>query len=51
MEKTDGFSEKGRGELFFRKGKTGLWKDELPLNLIKKIEKTFYSEMVELGYL
>ena len=51
MEKTDGFSEKGRGELFFRKGKTGLWKEELPLNLIKKIEKTFYSEMVELGYL
>jgi hypothetical protein len=51
MEKREGFSEKGKGELFFRKGKTGSWKDELSAEYIKKVEKTFYKEMVELGYL
>ncbi len=51
LEKKHGFVEKGEGELFFRKGKTGSWKDELSTNLIKKIEKAFYKEMTELGYL
>ena len=51
MEKNDGFSEKGRGELFFRKGKTGAWKEELSVDLIKKIETIFKDEMIELGYL
>ena len=51
MEKTDGFSEKGKGELFFRKGKIGGWKNDLSSDLVKKIEKVFYKEMVELGYL
>ena len=51
MEKNDGFSEKGRGELFFRKGKTGAWKEELSVDLIKKIETIFKDEMTELGYL
>ena len=51
MEKKHGFSEKLEGELFFRKGKTGNWKEELPKNYINKIEKAFYREMVELGYL
>ena len=51
MEKKEGFTEKGKGKLFFRKGKIGTWKDEVPNEIIKKIEKIFYKEMVELGYL
>jgi len=51
MEKKEGFSEKGKGELFFRKGKTGEWKKDLSVNLIKKIEEMFSKEMIELGYL
>ena len=51
IEKESGFSEKAKGGYFFRKGKIGSWKDELSLDLIKKLEKTFYKEMVELGYL
>ena len=51
MEKNEGFSEKGKGELFFRKGKIGEWKKDLSVNLIKKIEKMFSREMIELGYL
>ena len=51
MEKKEGFTEKGKGKLFFRKGKICTWKDEVPNEIIKKIEKIFYNEMVELGYL
>ena len=49
--KNEGFSEKGKGELFFRKGKIGEWEKDLSVNLIKKIEKMFSREMIELGYL
>ena len=31
--------------------KIGSWKDEVPDEIIKKIEKIFYQEMVELKYL
>ena len=51
LEKTEGFEEKGKGELFFRKGKIGTWKDEVSTNIVNKIEKLFKSEMEELGYL
>ena len=51
LEKAEGFFEKGRGELFFRKGKIGTWKNEVSSNLINKIEKLFKNEMEELGYL
>ena len=51
LEKTEGFEEKGKGELFFRKGKIGTWKDEVSTNIVSKIEKLFKSEMEELGYL
>ena len=51
LEQEHGFIEKRAGATFFRKGKTGSWKQELPLDLIKKVEKTFYKEMVELDYL
>ena len=46
LEKTEGFLEKGQGELFFRKGKIGEWEKDLSVNLIKKIEKMFSKEMV-----
>ena len=51
LEKKQGFSEKGAGSLFFRKGKAGSWKDELSSNLIERVEKIFSKEMIELGYL
>ena len=51
MEKKHGFREKLKGELFFRKGKTGTWKEELPRDLVNKIENLFHKEMTELGYL
>ena len=51
LEKTGGFLEKGKGELFFRAGKIGTWKDKVSSNVIKKIEKLFKNEMEELGYL
>ena len=51
MEKKHGFREKLKGELFFRKGKSGTWKEELPRDLINKIENLFHKEMTELGYL
>ena len=51
IEKSEGFSEKGQGEFFFREGKVGVWKDEVSNDIIKKIENHFGKEMVELGYL
>ncbi len=51
LEKTEGFSEKGKGELFFRKGKVSTWQDEVPTKIINNIEKLFKNEMKELGYL
>ena len=51
MEKKEGFSEKGKGELFFRKGKVSTWQDEVPTKIINNIEKLFKNEMEELGYL
>ena len=44
LEKTEGFLEKGQGELFFRKGKVGTWKDEISSSLTDKIEKLFKNE-------
>lgn len=51
LEKSEGFLEKGKGKLFFRKGKIGGWKNEVSSSLINKIEKLFKNEMEELGYL
>ena len=51
MEKLQGFNEKGNGELFFREGKTGVWKNNVDNKIIQKIEKVFKDEMTELGYL
>ena len=38
MEKKQGFIEKGKSELFFRKGKTGAWKNELSVDISKKMQ-------------
>ena len=46
-----GFEDQAKKGFFFRKGKIGTWKDEVPNEIIKKIEKIFYKEMVELNYL
>jgi len=51
LEEKDGFIERGKGDFFFRKGKIDSWKQELSLDLIKKIEKKFRKEMLELGYI
>ena len=51
MEKLQGFNEKGNGKLFFREGKTEVWKNNVDNEIIKKIEKVFKDEMTELGYL
>ena len=51
LEEKEGFSEKGKGNFFFRKGKIGSWKEELSNDLVKIIEKKFKKEMLELGYL
>ena len=51
LEEKDGFIERGKGDFFFRKGKIDSWKQELSLDLIKKIEIKFRKEMLELGYI
>ena len=50
LELKDGFDEKGFNS-FFRKGIVGDWKENLNPLIAKKIEETFESEMLELGYL
>ena len=41
MEKIQGFTEKGMGDLFFREGKMGSWKKDVDLKIIKKNRKNF----------
>ena len=50
LEKQFGFNERGHG-FFFRKGKSGNWKNELDKKIIFQIEQTFKEEMKELNYL
>ena len=50
MEGKQGFEETQNNK-FFRKGKKDSWKNELNLDLRKKLEDNFKSEMIELGYL
>jgi len=50
LEKKFGFSEKEHG-IFFRKGLSGNWKNELDKNTTFKIEQAFNVEMKELKYL
>ena len=51
LEKKVGFSEREKNTNFFRQGKTSEWKENLPKDLIKKIETNFSTEMKDLGYL
>ena len=50
MENQFGFEE-AQNDKFFRKGKKDSWKNELNLDLRKKLEDNFKREMKELGYL
>ena len=51
LEENIGFDEKLYGNSFFRKGLSNEWKDFLPKKIQNKIEKIFFKEMKELGYL
>ncbi len=51
LEKNEGFSEAGKGGIFFRSGKIGAWKNEVSVDIIKKIEDLFSKEMKELSYI
>ena len=50
LEKKFGFKEKKDG-VFFRKGKSGDWKNELDKKIAFQIEQAFEEEMKELNYL
>lgn len=51
QEKEKGFREKSPdSQVFFRKGKIGSWKDELPQNLVDVIRKDHQEVMLQLGY-
>ena len=50
MEGEQGFEETQNNK-FFRKGQKDSWKNELNLDLRKKLEENFKNEMKELGYL
>lgn len=43
--------EKGKKGFFVRKGKVDAWKEEMPAEVIEKIEKAFYPVMKKMGYL
>lgn len=47
-EFTENVQKRGK---FFREGKCGQYKEELNTNQIKKIENSFYKEMLFLGYI
>ena len=43
--------EKGERGFFVRKGKVDSWKEEMPAEVVAKIESTFYPVMKKLGYI
>ena len=51
FEAKNNFFENNSSENFFRIGKSGNWKKELNKDQIKKIEDSFKTEMINLGYL
>ena len=51
LEEKEGFDEKGLGKYFFRSGKKGTWKNQLDVNLSRKIRSKFKKEMDELNYI
>jgi hypothetical protein len=53
QEREKGFREwnsRGRGKLFFRRGKAGAWRDELTAQQIARIEVEHAQMMLRLGY-
>ena len=50
LEEKYGFDESGKSK-FFNKGKKDYWKNVLNSQQIKRIEKNFEKEMLDLGYL
>ena len=51
LEKKGGFKEsESKSGVFFRKGKSGNWKNELDEKIVSQIEQTFKEEMKELNY-
>jgi hypothetical protein len=51
LEKKFGFKEKKKEGVFFRKGKSGNWKNELDKKIAFQIEQAFKKEMKELKYI
>jgi len=53
LEENYGFEEfkNSNEKMFFNKAKINSWKDILTSNQIKEIEKKYYYEMSELGYI
>ena len=43
--------EKGERGFFVRKGRVDSWKEEMPAEVVAKIESTFYPVMKKLGYI
>jgi hypothetical protein len=50
LERKFGFHEKVH-DVFFRKGKSGNWKNNLDKKIVFKIEQAFKKKMIELNYL
>ena len=51
LEINEGFKTNLSKNEFFRKGVVGDWREKLNKEHVKKIEKAFEAEMIELGYL
>ena len=50
-EKKDGFKEKMGGDAFFRKGKTGSWKEELTDQQVRQVIINHHHQMRRFGYI
>ena len=50
-EKKDGFREKMGGEAFFRKGKTGSWKEELTDQQVRQVIMNHHHQMRRFDYI
>ncbi|MEJ2077811.1 MAG: sulfotransferase domain-containing protein [Acidobacteriota bacterium] len=51
QERSHGFRERGRGEVFFRRGEVGSWKDELTRDQVRRIVSDHEEVMSRFGYL
>ena len=51
LEREIGFEEKEKNVRFFRKGRNNEWKDVLPDEQIKRIERSYLNELKKLSYI